>query len=131
MYENYDVRSFLGSSVADPFLGLLDLDQDLLVRDPSIIKQKKFVGVLKDNDKKTGSGSISQRHVSADPDPYQNVTDPQHCLKVARPTAAAMSPAPSTPVMVIHDVISSTWKRGRTRCYSEVTSSPYSRYGYL
>jgi hypothetical protein len=28
------------------------------------------------------SGSISQRHVSADPDPYQNVTDPRHCLLV-------------------------------------------------
>ncbi len=24
--------------------------------------------------------SISQRHGSADPDPYQNVMDPQHCL---------------------------------------------------
>jgi hypothetical protein len=28
-----------------------------------------------------GSGSISQRHGSADPDPYQNVMDPQHCMK--------------------------------------------------
>jgi hypothetical protein len=26
------------------------------------------------------SGSISQRHGSADPDPHQNVMDPQHCL---------------------------------------------------
>ena len=26
------------------------------------------------------SGSIIQRHGSADPDPYQNVMDPQHCL---------------------------------------------------
>ncbi len=25
------------------------------------------------------SGSISQRYVSADPDPHQKVTDPQHC----------------------------------------------------
>ena len=25
-----------------------------------------------------GSGSISQRHGSADPDPHQNVMDPQH-----------------------------------------------------
>ncbi len=38
--------------------------------------------------------------------------------------------APSTPVILIHDVISSTRKRGRTRCYSEVTSTPYSSYGY-
>ncbi len=28
--------------------------------------------------KRAGSGSINQRHGSADPDPYQNVTDPQH-----------------------------------------------------
>ncbi len=27
----------------------------------------------------SGSGSISQRHGSADPDPHQNVMDPQHC----------------------------------------------------
>jgi hypothetical protein len=27
-----------------------------------------------------GSGSIGQRHGPADPDPYQNVTDPQHCF---------------------------------------------------
>ncbi len=29
--------------------------------------------------KKEGSGSINQRHGSADPDPPQNVMDPQHC----------------------------------------------------
>jgi hypothetical protein len=31
-----------------------------------------------------GSGSISQRHGSADPDPdpHQNVMDPEHCFKV-------------------------------------------------
>jgi hypothetical protein len=30
-----------------------------------------------------GSGSVSQRHESADPDPdpYQTVMDPQHCIK--------------------------------------------------
>ncbi len=28
----------------------------------------------------SGSGSISQRHGSADPDPHQNVMDPQHCF---------------------------------------------------
>ena len=26
-----------------------------------------------------GFGCISQRHGSVDPDPYQNVMDPQHC----------------------------------------------------
>jgi hypothetical protein len=28
----------------------------------------------------SGSGSISQRHGSADPHPPQNVMDPQHCF---------------------------------------------------
>jgi hypothetical protein len=28
-----------------------------------------------------GSGSISQRHGSPDPDPHQNVMDPEHCFK--------------------------------------------------
>jgi hypothetical protein len=28
----------------------------------------------------SGSGSISQRHESPDPDPPQNVVDPQHCV---------------------------------------------------
>jgi hypothetical protein len=32
--------------------------------------------------KGVGSGSISQRYGSWDPDPHQNVTDPQHCLRV-------------------------------------------------
>jgi hypothetical protein len=30
--------------------------------------------------KRVGSGSISQRYGSGDPDPHKNVTDPQHCL---------------------------------------------------
>jgi hypothetical protein len=30
---------------------------------------------------KKGVRSVSQRYGSADPDPRQNVTDPQHCLK--------------------------------------------------
>jgi hypothetical protein len=28
----------------------------------------------------SGAGSIRQRYGSADPDPHQNVTDPQHCV---------------------------------------------------
>jgi hypothetical protein len=28
----------------------------------------------------SGSGSIIQRHGSADPDPHQNVMDPEHCF---------------------------------------------------
>jgi hypothetical protein len=51
-----------------------------------------------------GSGSISQRHGSADPDPHQNVMDLQHCLylcgvqaplKRRRPEAPAWFPASS------------------------------------
>jgi hypothetical protein len=43
-----------------------------------------FVGVLKVTDEKSriqngsGFGSNSQRYGSADPDPYQHVTDPEH-----------------------------------------------------
>ncbi len=29
----------------------------------------------------TGSGSVSERYGSADPDPHQNVTDLQHCYE--------------------------------------------------
>ncbi len=28
--------------------------------------------------KRAGSGSVSQRYGSPDPDPYQNITDPEH-----------------------------------------------------
>ncbi len=42
-------------------------------------KQKLFfVDILKSLTKKAGTGSISQRHGSADPDPIQNVMDPEH-----------------------------------------------------
>jgi hypothetical protein len=39
-----------------------------------------FVGLLKINDENSRirTGSISQRHRSADPDPHQNVMDPEH-----------------------------------------------------
>ncbi len=48
-----------------------------------------FVGILKVTDERTGSGSafgsafgsVSQRYGSEDPDPYQNVTDPEHWIK--------------------------------------------------
>jgi hypothetical protein len=35
---------------------------------------------LRSMTKVAGSGSISERHGSADPDPHQNVMDPEHCL---------------------------------------------------
>jgi hypothetical protein len=30
----------------------------------------------------SGAGSVSRWYRSADPDPYQNVTDPQHCVQI-------------------------------------------------
>jgi hypothetical protein len=41
-------------------------------------KKLLFVSVLEVNDEISGSGSVCHRYGSADPDPYQNVTDPQH-----------------------------------------------------
>jgi hypothetical protein len=45
------------------------------------INEKIFLASLKSLQKGVGSGSISQRHGTADPDPHQNVTDPQHWKK--------------------------------------------------
>jgi hypothetical protein len=43
-----------------------------------------------------GSGSVSedpyQRHGSANPDPHQNVMDPQHCLKVSEDFCTDLHP---------------------------------------
>jgi hypothetical protein len=44
-------------------------------------KNNFFVDVLKVTDEIARSGSISQRYGSADPDPYQNFMDPQHCFE--------------------------------------------------
>jgi len=32
--------------------------------------------------KRAGTGSVGQKYGSEDPDPYQNVTDPEHCFKL-------------------------------------------------
>ncbi len=45
-----------------------------------MLKKLFLVDILKVID---GFGSISQRHGSADPDPHQNITDPQHCIQAA------------------------------------------------
>jgi hypothetical protein len=46
-----------------------------------------FFGIMKVNDEnrieESESGSFRQRHGSADPDPHQNVMDPQHCYSGA------------------------------------------------
>ncbi len=58
-----------------------------------------FVGVLKVNDETrsdSGTGSISQRHASADPDPHQNVMDPEHWEK-----QVVTGPGGSTAVSVL------------------------------
>jgi hypothetical protein len=48
-------------------------------------KKKYFFASIKSKKKGVGSGvgsgSISQRYGPGDPDPHQNVTDPQHCFK--------------------------------------------------
>jgi len=58
---------------------------------PKNSEKNYFVGILKSIDEKAGSrfgsgfesrsGSVSPWYRSADPDPYQNVTDPQHCFR--------------------------------------------------
>jgi hypothetical protein len=40
------------------------------------------------------SGSIRQRHGSADPDPHQNVIDPQHCQTHVDPVDSDSDPDP-------------------------------------
>jgi hypothetical protein len=45
-----------------------------------------------------GSRSISQRHGSADPDPHQNVMDPQHCKSGSILAAKMVSITPSPSV---------------------------------
>jgi hypothetical protein len=63
--------------------------QTVIAEKSKMFEQKLiFVGILKVNNEKagsgseSGSGSISQRHGSADqdPDPLQNVMDPEHCF---------------------------------------------------
>ncbi len=41
-----------------------------------------LVVILQVTDENTRTGSVSQRSGSSDLDPYQNVTDPQHCLPI-------------------------------------------------
>ncbi len=46
------------------------------------LKQKNYLLLAswRSITKREESGSVSQRYGSADPDPYQNVTDPKHCF---------------------------------------------------
>jgi hypothetical protein len=45
----------------------------------------------------SGSGSISQRYGSVDPDPHQNITDPQHWFKKTLNKATPPSSPPAIP----------------------------------
>ncbi len=40
--------------------------------------KKFFLASLKSLKKVVGSGSVNERYGSPDPDPHQNVTDPEH-----------------------------------------------------
>ncbi len=56
---------------------------------------------------KKGAGSISKRYGSPDPDPHQNVTDPQHWLKEPLPPpSTATSLLDRASPMVIQEVSS-------------------------
>jgi hypothetical protein len=46
-----------------------------------------------------GSESINQRHGSADPDPHQNVMDPQHCWMSTPIFSAASEKEGDNPLM--------------------------------
>ncbi len=70
----------------DPFIIKQKLEENLdsycLARGK---KLRHFFAILKvtdENNRIRIPGSLSQRYGSADPDPYQNVMDPQHCRKV-------------------------------------------------
>jgi hypothetical protein len=61
------------------FHDFLSLKNDVNV--PSkVISRKTISSMRKTGRSGAGYGSISQGHGSADPDPYKNVTDPQHWL---------------------------------------------------
>jgi hypothetical protein len=55
---------------------------------------KKVVGSGVVSGSGVGSGSICQRYGSGDPDPHQNVTDPQHCLTLLYRTSSVVEPEP-------------------------------------
>ncbi len=61
-----------------------------------------FVGILKINDELKGSGSISQRRGSPDPDPHQNVMDPQYWHNVSATVSNPRIFVRSGPVCALH-----------------------------
>jgi hypothetical protein len=83
------VRKTLIPNVLWLLLDFLSLKKDVNVPSKSNMQKnllKKLVFLLASWRLMTkilgsGSGSISQRHGSADPDPHQNVMDPEHCFR--------------------------------------------------
>ncbi len=85
------VRKTLIPTLLWLLLDFLSLENDVNVpsksnKQKNVFKKVSFFGIVKVNEKIAGSGSrsISQRHGSAgpDPDPHQNVMDPEHCFGV-------------------------------------------------
>ncbi len=85
-------RSFLSSSknskkTLDSYcfvtsFGPLSLKNEKLISRKTFFQKISFLLASKRSMTKiAGSGSISQKHGSADPDPHQNIMDPEHCLE--------------------------------------------------
>jgi hypothetical protein len=64
----------------------------------------------------SGSGSVSQRHGSADPDPDQNVMDPQHWLLVFPPFIHKLFETVVVCLSTVHMELKQAETR-RTFCY--------------
>jgi hypothetical protein len=90
-------------SVLSLFLHLsLKNDVNVPLKSKSVNLERKkifFCCVLNVTDEKAGSdsGSVSQKYGSVVPDPYQNVTDPQHCGD-ARPVNRYVNLTPPCPL---------------------------------
>jgi hypothetical protein len=72
----------------------------------SLSLKKMLVAILRSLTKIAGSGagvgSVSPRYGSADPDPQQNVTDPQHCIKLCAHTPEPLAGEVGTSAHLTH-----------------------------
>ncbi len=94
------IRMFLGLPDPDPYVRGMDPNLSVASKNSKknlhfycivtlLVSLKNYVIVASKSSKqknyrtkiaRSGTGSVSQRYGSADPDPYQNFTDPQHSL---------------------------------------------------
>jgi hypothetical protein len=80
------------------FYDFLSVNNDANVPSKSN-RQKTFVGILKVAEEKNrtrdafGAGSVSQKYGSEVPDPYQNVTDLEHCNMMLQTRVSARGKA--------------------------------------